>query len=67
MKKPRGKHDRKANWILYLDEKKNTIGAIEDDHLGVDKMIKSRPGWKHLGYFYGGFYAAKKYAEEVFI
>ena len=64
--KPRGSVEPKKNWILYLDEKGN-IGCLEDDHFGVDAMIKSRPGWKHLGYYYGGFYAAKKYAKEVFI
>ena len=66
MKKPKGKHDRKANWIMYLDEKKN-IQALEDDHRTVEKMIKSKPGWKLIGYYYGTLHLGLKYAGEIFI
>jgi len=41
---------RKYNYITYHDTKKDKVGAIEDDHLGVEKMIKSRPGWVIKGY-----------------
>jgi hypothetical protein len=67
MKNLKGRQEQGQNWILYLDEKKNTVGAIVDDHLGVDKMIKSKPGWKLLGYYYGCMDSAIKYAKEVFL
>jgi hypothetical protein len=57
----------KLNWICYLDLEKDKIGAIEDDHIGVDDMVKNKPGWKHLGYYYGTFHSALKYASEVFV
>lgn len=66
MKKSNVRQDRKAQWILYLDEN-GKLGIIEDDYLGISKMVKSRPGWEMLGFYYGEKIRAIKYANEVFL
>lgn len=55
-------------WCCYYDTKKDKVGAIEDDHVGVVDMIKSRPDWKFLGYHANGdVHTAIAYAEQVFM
>jgi len=67
MKKQKGKQEHKQGWITFLDVKKNIVYPVPDllEAEGIEKA--RQPGWIFLGFYYGGYYAAKKYAEEVFV
>ncbi len=54
-------------WVVYIDEKTDKVGAIENDHVGVEDMIENRSGWKILGHVaFKHVYNAVAYGEQVF-
>lgn len=55
-------------WVTYLDTRKDQVGAIEDDHIGVTNMIMHKPDFHLLGYVAcRNIENAINYAEQVFM